>query len=123
VTHNGVAISPHFQLPKTTFTWSEISKIVLTKKLIVDGSDGGVQYSRHQAIIYLQTDRRMGILQRNKLGIEKSAEGYLYTSVKYPKDSPNVVIDALRKFSEGRVELAFYDEVVLNEPTAPELLS
>ena len=110
VNHNSLTISPHVQMPKTTFTWSDITKIILAKKLTVDRIDG-TEFSRHQVIVYFQADMKMGLLQRNNLGIGKSAEGYLYTSVKYPKDSANIVLNALHRFSEGRVDISLNDKV------------
>jgi len=123
VSHSSVTIAPHFQLPKTTCTWSDISKIVLAKRLIVGGDSDTTQYFWHQAIIYFQTDKKMGLLQRNKLGIEKSAEGCLFVNVKYPKDKANIVIAALQQFSEGRVEISLVNRVDINEPGVLALLT
>ncbi len=121
VNHNSLTISADFQLPKTTYNWSDITKIILAKKLHVESIDG-TGYSWHQVVIYFQADMKIGLLQRNMLGIGKSANGYLYTTVKYPKNNASIVLNALHRFSEGRVDISLYDKVDINEPSVLALL-
>ena len=112
----GLSIAPLLNMKQITYSWQDVSRIVLTKKLIIKEL-GERSYTWNQVIVYFRRGEsvgNIGLLDRSRNQIWKSPKGYNISVVDFPKNEIDTIKNSLHRFSSSNSEVSSYDKVYFN---------
>ena len=104
----GVVIANPGVIP-TQYAWSQIEKILLTKKLAFSGNTHSVWFV---IIVYFKKRHAMGSRERLYQGIQTSPEGFDIRFVYYPEKEKESIRDALFRLSPKSVPVESFRKIV-----------
>jgi len=113
---DGLTLAPVLNMTPTSYPWSDIERIVLTKKLTT--KDAGERGSAsNQAIVYFRRGGQQDnirLLQRSRSQIWKSPQGHNVCVVDMPKESIDQIKEGLSRFAAKGCEVHAYSKIILD---------
>jgi hypothetical protein len=104
----GLTIARSFHGIVSTYHWSSVSEIVLSKKLrLVDAAE--TTHIRHGLIVFFNSGelKEISWIERVKLGLAKTSNGRHYYLTAYPPNEHYALLDALRKVAPATLPMKF----------------
>ncbi|MDH5327172.1 MAG: hypothetical protein OEZ68_18340 [Gammaproteobacteria bacterium] len=120
----GLNLSPILNMEPVHYAWAEIERIVLTEKFRTK-ENRKRSFSWNLAIIYIKRDssqRILGLLERSRMRVWKSPQGFDICSVDVPPRKLDALQQALLRFSGRGVEISVCPLVLFDYISGEERL-
>ena len=111
-----LSIAPLLNMSQITYSWQDISRIILTKKLIIK-KPGERSYTRNVIIVNYRRGgsiSNVGLIDRSRNQIWASPKGYNISVVDFPRKEMETIKKALISFSSNNTEVSSYGRVYFN---------